>query len=619
MSKTDIRINLDLSTDRLDVLTPFMDDVSNKQKSLTNNSQSQSIALKSNRRRSNSQSQVVSTPNLTGLNERSNNSSRDIVIPKRKQVQYFVTLVSLNDTFVTRHISIPYFPETRKLGRPSGTKVKPDVTNGFFDSRVLSRNHAIMYVDPTNSKLMLKDLGSSNGTFVNNKKLETEPVEIKLGDNICFGFNIQVGISHKQINCKVENINIMSDLVSSKDQDLLNSPIDSVEYKHYQFIQDLYNKISIQNRKSELNESSKKSVNFETALFSDINPEIEENLLGLHTRANNGIFKNSGTSSSIKLENSMNLLIDCFTKLKQQNHSLNSIETFLVNYSKKLQQINEKYLNEQMEAQYKELNDKLSQQELERDKLITDFEKFRSENFKKIKKFEEKIYTLNSEKQKLNKTINELTEKLEEQQKKDNMSSPLAPEANESSEPSTPNKKLSLNDLDDQSHLQNSSVNNSTNTEATKAESSLINDIAIESAHEDKNDTKEKVEDPLLQLLNSTKSSTLTTNRQTEDIDGISTSSGSRAHPVTDIQNRSPNGGRMLSAPTIQEIEFENLQASESELDSSERSSDSTNPTSFPTLEVDDETDLRYNQNNWAFVLITSVIMGFIIRNTFSQ
>ncbi|KAI8852229.1 SMAD/FHA domain-containing protein, partial [Chytridium lagenaria] len=65
--------------------------------------------------------------------------------------------------------------------------------NGIFDSKVLSRNHAeIWYED---DKVLIKDVKSSNGTFVNGGRLSEEgqvsaPHELRTADVIEFGIDI---------------------------------------------------------------------------------------------------------------------------------------------------------------------------------------------------------------------------------------------------------------------------------------------------------------------------------------------------------------------------------------------------------------------------------------------
>ena len=93
----------------------------------------------------------------------------------------------------------------------------PSENNGIFDSKVLSRSHAELYYEngrvrrkrpsptaapalaadvcpnspclPTGSQVYLKDLGSSNGTFVNGAAVKgTQALED--GDTIDFGVDV---------------------------------------------------------------------------------------------------------------------------------------------------------------------------------------------------------------------------------------------------------------------------------------------------------------------------------------------------------------------------------------------------------------------------------------------
>ncbi|ODQ80171.1 hypothetical protein BABINDRAFT_35456, partial [Babjeviella inositovora NRRL Y-12698] len=120
---------------------------------------------------------------------------------------YILTLTSLNDTFLEKNLAIPFAPDSLKLGRPAGSKVLPKKDNGFFDSRVLSRNHASFQVDPASGKICITDLGSSNGTFINGDKI-VEPHEVKIGDQIDLGFDIEMTQNHKKISAVVENIQL---------------------------------------------------------------------------------------------------------------------------------------------------------------------------------------------------------------------------------------------------------------------------------------------------------------------------------------------------------------------------------------------------------------------------
>lgn len=79
-----------------------------------------------------------------------------------------------------------------KIGRCIA-RAKVASTNGIFDCKVLSRNHALIWYH--NGKFYLQDTKSSNGTFVNNQRLsktneESAPHELCSGDIVQFGVDV---------------------------------------------------------------------------------------------------------------------------------------------------------------------------------------------------------------------------------------------------------------------------------------------------------------------------------------------------------------------------------------------------------------------------------------------
>lgn len=69
-----------------------------------------------------------------------------------------------------------YPPGTRvKIGRQTNAKTVPNNTNGYFDSKVLSRMHAEVWAE--DGKVFIKDVKSSNGTFINGNRLSPEAAE----------------------------------------------------------------------------------------------------------------------------------------------------------------------------------------------------------------------------------------------------------------------------------------------------------------------------------------------------------------------------------------------------------------------------------------------------------
>ena len=354
----------------------------------TTTSSQTSLPAPITRKRSDSKSQVVNYP-MKSKTQRDNadiNSyfyssvSNSSTHPrKRAQMQYYVTLIPLNDTFIEKHLPVAIFPETTKLGRPTGTKHKPDVTNGYFDSRVLSRNHAQMYIDPTTGRLMLQDLGSSNGTYLNDTRLGNDPTEIKIGDIVCLGFNVQAESTHKQISLRIDNINAIANTKSALK--FAKSPqLDTPEFKHLSFMEEIYRKINADEMRSKLHTSD----TFDSAFFGDINPILEDDLLGLHSSTNAGIYNNSQITNTGALETMVNTLMSNLTKVKQQASALSSLRTFLLNYQKELDELNEKYLDQQYKLKVQGVKDDLEAEKAKTRKLEEKVAKLKLDHASKI-------------------------------------------------------------------------------------------------------------------------------------------------------------------------------------------------------------------------------------------
>ncbi|ORY74622.1 hypothetical protein BCR37DRAFT_331232, partial [Protomyces lactucae-debilis] len=84
--------------------------------------------------------------------------------------------------------------------------------NGFFDSKVLSRSHAEVWAD-ARGRVCIKDVRSSNGTFVNGMRLskeneESEVRELYPGDTLELGIDIlndETGtIVHRKVSARVD-------------------------------------------------------------------------------------------------------------------------------------------------------------------------------------------------------------------------------------------------------------------------------------------------------------------------------------------------------------------------------------------------------------------------------
>ena len=141
-----------------------------------------------------------------GLSPKQNGTGQDnLVCPA-------LHLYPLNDTFVPKQINLapPSSRNRIKIGRYSNNKSVPSPTNGYFDSKVLSRAHAEVWSE--NDKVYIKDVKSSNGTFINGTRLspesqESEPFELHSEDVVDFGIDILTDdnkeILHHRVACRV--------------------------------------------------------------------------------------------------------------------------------------------------------------------------------------------------------------------------------------------------------------------------------------------------------------------------------------------------------------------------------------------------------------------------------
>ncbi|KAH6908948.1 SMAD/FHA domain-containing protein [Coprinopsis sp. MPI-PUGE-AT-0042] len=83
-------------------------------------------------------------------------------------------LYPLNDRFEPKRIALSH-GERVKIGRQTGAMTLPEEGNGYFDSLVLSRQHAEVWA--RGGKIYIQDTKSYNGTFINGERLSSEEVE----------------------------------------------------------------------------------------------------------------------------------------------------------------------------------------------------------------------------------------------------------------------------------------------------------------------------------------------------------------------------------------------------------------------------------------------------------
>lgn len=135
--------------------------------------------------------------------------------PENPAVLY---LIPMNGTFERKTITVPYYPDVMKIGRQTNNKTQPTPLNGYFDSKVLSRQHAEIWAD-RNGKIWIRDVKSSNGTFVNGQRLsqenrDSDPHELREQDMLELGIDIvsedQKTIVHHKVAARVEHAGFYS-------------------------------------------------------------------------------------------------------------------------------------------------------------------------------------------------------------------------------------------------------------------------------------------------------------------------------------------------------------------------------------------------------------------------
>lgn len=143
---------------------------------------------------------------------------------QQPQGSSFLMLQPLNGTFDRKLIPLPYYPDTLRIGRQTNAKTIPTQSNGYFDSKVLSRQHAEVWADKSTSRVWIRDVKSSNGTFVNGQRLsqenrDSEPHELRADDVLELGIDI-VGednktIIHHKVAARVEHAGMQASNLGS--------------------------------------------------------------------------------------------------------------------------------------------------------------------------------------------------------------------------------------------------------------------------------------------------------------------------------------------------------------------------------------------------------------------
>ncbi|KAL3460767.1 hypothetical protein BJX64DRAFT_174612 [Aspergillus heterothallicus] len=115
----------------------------------------------------------------------------------RTQATVLLHILGVQDPFPCR--SLTFTPDTDRveIGRASKREIKnltPSRQNALFESRVMSRTHAILRVSLEKKLLYICDPGSMHGTWLNEEKLPVDKdIELSNGDVLTFGVEVVRG------------------------------------------------------------------------------------------------------------------------------------------------------------------------------------------------------------------------------------------------------------------------------------------------------------------------------------------------------------------------------------------------------------------------------------------
>ncbi|AQZ17336.1 VPS64 (YDR200C) and FAR10 (YLR238W) [Zygosaccharomyces parabailii] len=290
----------------------------------------------------------------------------NIPVAPRNKYTHIIILKSLNETFETKFLVVPFKPESLKLGRPvvssnNGSQnfggiggangvskqdpqqvpqVRPD--NGHFDSRVLSRNHAALSCDAHTGNIYIRDLKSSNGTFVNGSRIDQNDVELKVGDVIDLGTDIDSKFEHRKISAFVEDISVIPLINDTETENpFMNGIGEGQKEKVAGTTSALRHVNGVNGSNPEAQSMTAQRAAFDAAMFGDVNNlDLEDTVLGSETEILSGIFINNSIGTSSNLINVVKTLATEISLEKHEYTKLKSMESFLINYITNLDYVN---------------------------------------------------------------------------------------------------------------------------------------------------------------------------------------------------------------------------------------------------------------------------------------
>ena len=249
---------------------------------------------------------------------------------RRHKFSMVVSLVSLNNTFEKKTLVLPFAPEVLHLGRQLNANTQPAPDNGYFDSRVLSRTHAEIWADPDTGHVWIRDANSSNGTFVNGKRLDYN-YHLKENDIVDFGIDINSennATYHPKISARVDSISFLS-LQHTSGPSLGSSTSNGIANGSSGFSNG-----SITNKRKDQVMSFDPD-QLEAALFGDPNSTLDQLAFVHAQKTDSSIFMNTPMTARATLELVVQSLVTEINTSRVETAKLTSVKQLLADIGSK--------------------------------------------------------------------------------------------------------------------------------------------------------------------------------------------------------------------------------------------------------------------------------------------
>ncbi|KAH7097725.1 hypothetical protein BKA62DRAFT_715339 [Auriculariales sp. MPI-PUGE-AT-0066] len=170
-----------------------------------------------------------------------------------------LVLSPLTDTFQAKHILLR---DRVKIGRQSDSESTATPRNGYFDSEVISKQHAEVWAE--DGKIWIKDLGKSiTGTYINGRRLAlagviSEAFELHTSDILELGNH-----TNNEDNCDLRHRQVAARVTC------LVTAEEASSYAHVEEVQRLNQELSAAHKENEEHKANVEHLNYMSELHKN--------------------------------------------------------------------------------------------------------------------------------------------------------------------------------------------------------------------------------------------------------------------------------------------------------------------------------------------------------------